>query len=155
MNHSVRPPQCDDKTILDITMNLYLYPAVLIAHRLGIFEFIALHPRNLTDICTQANVERRPAETLVMALLALKLIDRDGETFSLSRRKRKPFVKNNPHYFGYFWDLMIENSEIFSLKNLENAIRKIPRRRTASRSCLKPIRSTPIECGGLPTPCTA
>lgn len=44
MNHSVRPPQCDDKTILDITMNLYLYPAVLIAHRLGIFEFIALHP---------------------------------------------------------------------------------------------------------------
>ena len=33
MNHSVRPPQCDDKTILDITMNLYLYPAVLIAHR--------------------------------------------------------------------------------------------------------------------------
>lgn len=84
MNHSVRPPQCDDKTILDITMNLYLYPAVLIAHRLGIFEFIALHPRNLTDICTQANVERRPAETLVMALLALKLIDRDGETFSLT-----------------------------------------------------------------------
>ena len=44
MNHSVRPPQCDDKTILDITMNLYLYPAVLIAHRPGIFEFIALHP---------------------------------------------------------------------------------------------------------------
>ncbi|MEN4194243.1 MULTISPECIES: hypothetical protein [Serratia] len=33
-------------------------------------------------------------------------------------------LKNNPHYFGYFWDLMIENSEIFSLKNLENAIRK-------------------------------
>ncbi|WP_238476079.1 MULTISPECIES: hypothetical protein [Serratia] len=33
-------------------------------------------------------------------------------------------LKNNPHYFGYFWDLMIENREIFSLKNLENAIRK-------------------------------
>lgn len=90
----------------------------------GIFEFIALHPRNLTDICTQANVERRPAETLVMALLALKLIDRDGETFSLTPEAETFLLKNNPHYFGYFWDLMIENSEIFSLKNTENAIRK-------------------------------
>lgn len=98
MNHSVRPPQCDDKTILDITMNLYLYPAVLIAHRLGIFEFIALHPRNLTDICTQANVERRPAETLVMALLALKLIDRDGETFSHAGSGNL-FVKKQPALF--------------------------------------------------------
>ncbi|HGM5387705.1 TPA: hypothetical protein ACKP07_000550 [Serratia marcescens] len=44
MNPSVRPPQCDDKTLLDITMNLYLYPAVLIAHGLGIFEFIAQPP---------------------------------------------------------------------------------------------------------------
>ncbi|BEN38896.1 TPA: methyltransferase [Serratia marcescens] len=124
MNHSVRPPQCDDKTILDITMNLYLYPAVLIAHRLGIFEFIALHPRSLTDICAQANVERRPAETLVMALLALKLIARDGETFSLTPEAETFLLKSNPHYFGYFWDLMVENSEIFSLKNLESAIRK-------------------------------
>lgn len=118
MNHSVRPPQCDDKTILDITMNLYLYPAALIAHRLGIFEFIALHPRNLTDICAQANVEKRPAETLVMALVALKLIARDGETFSLTPEAEIFLLKNNPHYFGYFWDLMIENSEIFTLQNL-------------------------------------
>jgi acetylserotonin N-methyltransferase len=128
---------------------------VLIAHRLSIFEFIALHPCNLTDICAQANVERRRAETLVMALLALKLVDRDGETFSLTPEAETFLLKNNPHYFGYFWDLMVENSEIFSLKNLESAIRKIPRRYTASRNCLKPIRSTPTECGGLPTPCTA
>lgn len=59
-----------------------------------------------------------------MALLALKLVDRDGETFSLTPEAETFLLKNNPHYFGYFWDLMVENSEIFSLKNLESAIRK-------------------------------
>ncbi|MGE2249259.1 methyltransferase dimerization domain-containing protein [Serratia marcescens] len=95
------------KTLLDITMNLYLSPAVLIAHRLGIFEFIALPPppRNLTDICALANVERRPAETLIMALLALKLIARDGETFHLTP-EAEPFLLKKPHYFGYFWNLV-------------------------------------------------
>lgn len=93
------------KTLLDITMNLYLYPAVLIAHRLGIFEFIALPPSNLTDICALANVERHPAETLIMALLALKLIARDGETFHLTP-EAEPFLLKKPHYFGYFWNLV-------------------------------------------------
>lgn len=38
MQQAILPPQCDNQKILDITMNLYLYPAVLIAHRLGILD---------------------------------------------------------------------------------------------------------------------
>lgn len=47
-------------------------------------------------------MERRPAETLIMALLALKLIARDGETFHLTP-EAEPFLLKTPRYF---WDLI-------------------------------------------------
>ncbi len=124
MQQAILPPQCDNQKILDITMNLYLYPAVLIAHRLGIFEFIAESPCTLTDICFTAHLERRPAEALMMALQSLKLIIADGGKLTLAPETESFLLKKSPHYFGYYWDLLYENSETFSLKNMECAIRK-------------------------------
>lgn len=32
------PPETQDTHVFDITLNLFTYPAVLIAHKLGLFE---------------------------------------------------------------------------------------------------------------------
>ncbi|CAI0798855.1 C-20 methyltransferase BchU [Serratia entomophila] len=120
----LRQPQCNDKNILDITMNLYAYPAIIIAHRLGIFEFISGHRATLQGICTAAHIEQRPAEAVMATLLALKLVTHEDGVFNLAAEAEEYLLRDNPNYFGYFWDLMYENSENFSLKQLELAIKK-------------------------------
>lgn len=124
MNQLVKKPNCSDKSILDITMNLYAYPAIIIAHRLGIFEFINNHRANVNDICMATHIEQRPAEAIMATLLALQLVNIEKGIFNLAPEAEEYLLKDNPNYFGYFWDLMYENSENFSLKQLEIAIRK-------------------------------
>lgn len=124
MNKSIKSPVCDIKNVYDITMNLYTYPAIIIAHRLGIFEFIALHPKNITDICEGLHLEMRPVEAVMATLCAVHLINFEGGLFSLTAETQEYLLKDSPHYFGYFWDMMYDNSENFSLRNLESAIRK-------------------------------
>lgn len=119
-----RQPQCNDKKILDITMNLYAYPAIIIAHRLGIFEFISSHRATLQGICAAAHIEQRPAEAVMATLLAMKLVTQENGVFNLAAEAEEYLLRNNPNYFGYFWDLMYDNSENFSLKQLEQAIKK-------------------------------
>lgn len=124
MNLLVKPPNCNDQSILDITMNLYAYPAIIIAHRLGIFEFISLSPCSIEDIGTETQLKKRPVEAIMATLRALSLVNYEAGLFSLTAETKEFLLKESPNYFGYFWDMMYENSENFSLKNLEAAIKK-------------------------------
>lgn len=124
MRLAVIPPRCHDRNILDITMNLYTYPTIIIAHRLGVFEFMSKSPRNINDISTELQIKKRPAEAIMATLRALNLVELNAGLFRLTSEAQEFLLKGSPNYFGYFWDMMYENSENFSLKNLESAIRK-------------------------------
>lgn len=124
MDKMLRNPNYCDKSIFDITMNLYAYPAIIIAHRLGIFEFIHNQQSTIKEICSAAHIEQRPAEAIMATLRALNLVRMEEGIFHLAPEVEEYLLKYRPNYFGYFWDLMYENSENFSLKQLEKAIRK-------------------------------
>lgn len=121
---NIKRPSCDVKKIYDITMSLYTYPSIIIAHHLGIFEFIASCPRSIEDICTGLKLERRPVEAMMATLYASHLVDYKDGFFSPTEESREYLLKDSPNYYGYFWDMMYDNSENFSLKNLESAIKK-------------------------------
>ncbi|MGQ5791116.1 hypothetical protein ACUNIY_01565 [Serratia sp. IR-2025] len=101
MNPSVRPPQCDDKALLDITMNLYLYPAVLIAHRLGIFEFIA-QPPAAWPIMHSGQSGKTPSGNVGHGAIGIE-IDRQRRRYILSLAgSGNLFVKKQPALLRLF-----------------------------------------------------
>ncbi|KGD48921.1 putative methyltransferase domain protein [Burkholderia pseudomallei] len=71
-------PRYDDAAAFEVATNLFVYPAMLIAHRLGLFERLGEGPRTLDEIGAALGLARRPAEALVNASAALGFVRRDG-----------------------------------------------------------------------------
>lgn len=69
MTHAL--PRYDAAAVFDVATNLFIYPAMLIAHRLGLFERLGEGPRTLDEIGAALGLARRPAEVLVNASVSL------------------------------------------------------------------------------------
>lgn len=116
-------PRYDDAAAFEVATNLFVYPAMLIAHRLGLFERLGEGPRTLDEIGAALGLARRPAEALVNASAALGFVRRDGDRFALTARARDLLLPASRQYFGAFWDLMYDNGDTFSIAGLEAALR--------------------------------
>ncbi|KVE39315.1 methyltransferase [Burkholderia sp. TSV86] len=118
----------DDTAAFDVTLNLFLYPAMLIAHRRGLFRKLAARACTLDEIGASLGLARRPAEALVSASVALGFVRRDAERFTLTALGEDLLLPGSPTYFGAFWDLMYDNSGTFSIAGLDAALeRNAPR----------------------------
>ncbi|AOI50308.1 methyltransferase [Burkholderia oklahomensis] len=116
-------PRRDDIAIYDITLGLFVSPAMLIAHRAGLFRQLDGRPSTLGELCAALGLARRPAEALVNIAVALGFVRRDADRYALTTLGEDLLVERSPTYFGAFFDLMYEASDTFSLKSLETAIR--------------------------------
>ncbi len=123
MYKAIKFTKCDVKNVYDVTMNLYIYPSILIAHRIGIFEYIANKNKTLNEICEDLNLHKRPAQALFAVLISVNLLCFRNKKYSLPAESKEFLLKASPNYFGCFWDMMYDNKEIFSLENIEYAIR--------------------------------
>jgi predicted O-methyltransferase YrrM len=122
MSANMQRPRSDDRPLWDVAFAVYGYPALLIAHRLKVFPLLADGARTLADICKALNIQRRPAETILTAATALGFLSFEGERYSLTARSEDYLLEKSPSYFGFFWDMMIDNSEVFSYASLERAV---------------------------------
>lgn len=155
MRLAVIPPRCHDRNILDITMNLYTYPTIIIAHRLGVFEFMSKSPRNINDISTELQIKKRPAEAIMATLRALNLVELNAGLFRLTSEAQEFLLKGSPNYFGYFWDMMYENSENFSLKIWNQPSGRIRPKFIANALFSIRMLMIPRKRANSPTPCIA
>lgn len=119
----IRKPGHDDRAVLDVTLNLYAYPAILVGHRLGLFKSLGRGVKNLPEICDELNLKRRSSEVVLSVAIALGFVNRESQEYSLTELGKDYLLDSSPAYFGYFWDLMSENSANYSLMSLENAIK--------------------------------
>ncbi|MCS3390321.1 methyltransferase [Burkholderia thailandensis] len=117
-------PRYDDAAAFDVAANLFVYPAMLIAHRLGLFDRLGERARSLGEIGAALGLARRPAEALVNATVALGFVRRDGDRFALTARAQDLLLPASRQYFGAFWDLMYDNGDTFSIAGLEAALRR-------------------------------
>ena len=117
-------PRHDDVIPYDVTFGLFIYPAMLVARRLGLFRRLGAGPCTLADLGHAIGLERRPTEALVNAAVALGFAQRDGQHYRLTTLGEDLLLEGSPTYFGDFWDLMYDNAETYSVKGIEEALRR-------------------------------
>ncbi|WP_323121111.1 methyltransferase [Burkholderia alba] len=117
-------PRHDDVAVHDVTLNLFAFPAMLIAHRLGLFRRLGAGPCPLDGIGAALGLRRRPAEALVNVAVALGFVRNQTGRFALTTLGEDYLLESSPTYFGAFWDLMIDNGGTFSVAALEEALRR-------------------------------
>lgn len=117
-------PIRDDTRAYDVTFGLFIYPAMLIAHRAGLFRRLGEGPCTLHELGAALGMARRPTEALANAAVALGFAARDGERYRLSPLGEDLLLAASPTYFGDFWDLMYDNAETYSVKGIEEALQR-------------------------------
>lgn len=119
---NVQVPLVDDRPVWDVVFAIYGYPALLLAHRLKIFPLLAEGARTLPEICDALNIKPRPAEAILTAATALGFLSLQEGCYALTPVTEEYLLEKSPNYFGFFWDLMIDNYQVCSYAGLEKAI---------------------------------
>ncbi|MDV6343804.1 methyltransferase [Nitrosomonas sp. Is37] len=119
---NIQVPQVDDRPLWDVVFAIYGYPALLLAHRLRVFPLLAENTRTLSEICNALNIKQRPAEAILTAATALGFLSLQAGRYSLTPVTKEYLLENSPNYFGYFWDLMIDNYQVCTYAGLEKAV---------------------------------
>ncbi len=119
---NIQPPRVDDRPVWDVIFAVYGYPALLLAHRLKVFPLLAEGPRPLADICDALKIKPRPAEAILTVATALGFLSLQNGNYALTPVAEEYLLEKSPSYFGYLWDLMIDNYQVCSFSSLEKAI---------------------------------
>jgi SAM-dependent methyltransferase len=119
---NISQPRSDDRRLWDVPFAVYGYPALLLAHRLKVFALLGKGARTLPEICEALDLKPRPAEAILTAATALGFLSLVDTRYSLAALAEDYLLEKSPSYFGFFWDMMIDNSEVFSYTSLERAV---------------------------------
>ncbi|MEK2602564.1 methyltransferase [Burkholderia arboris] len=117
-------PRHDDRAAYDIARGLFVGPAMLIAHRLGLFRRLDEGPATVAALGDALGLARRPTEALANLAVALGFVRCDANRYALTSLGEDLLLERSPTYFGAFWDLMYDNAETFSVAGLEAALRR-------------------------------
>ena len=118
---NIQEPKVDDRPLWDVIFGIYGYPALLLAHRLRIFPLLSEDARTLPEICDALNIKPRPAEAILTTAIALGFLSLKEGRYSLTPVTEAYLLEDSPYYFGYFWNLMIDNYQVCSFTSLEKA----------------------------------
>ncbi len=115
-------PAEDDRPLWDVVLGIYGYPALLLAHKLKVFSLLANGALTLSAICDKLNIKRRPAEAILTTATALGFLSLQDERYSLTPIAEHYLLEKSPNYFGFFWDLMIDDDQVHSFASLKKAV---------------------------------
>jgi len=119
----IRKPRADDRKLWDVVFSVYGAPAVLLAHKLKLFPFLAEKPRSSAEICDYLGIATRPTETILAANAALGFVKLKGGRWTLTPHSEDYLLEGSPTYFGSYFDLIINNYSVCSIESLEKAVR--------------------------------
>ena len=118
----MRKPRMDDRPLQDLTLAIWGYPAVLVAHDLKLFPLLAEHPRTLPEICTALHLVRRPAQALLTVCTSLGLVQLQQSYYALTPLAEAYLLDSSPTYFGPIFDFTIAHYSAWSFESLKKAI---------------------------------
>lgn len=110
--------------IMKIITGAWLTQTLYVAADLGIFTKIAEGKNTIEKVANDLNIEKRPAEMLLNACVALDLLVKNGEEYENTPVADKFLIKNKPTYYGDMVAIfgMSESDEWNSWVNLKEAI---------------------------------
>ena len=115
----IRKPRVDDRKLWDVVFSVYGAPAVLLAHKLRLFPFLAEQSRSFAEICEHLGIAARPTETILAANAALGFVKLKDGRCKLTPLSEDYLLEGGPTYF----DLIINNYSVCSIEKLAKAIR--------------------------------
>lgn len=116
-------PRVDDRPLWDVLLGVFGLPVVMISHRLDLFERIHAKPPTFAELCEEMKLSRRTAQILVSTAMALGFLHlHDDGRYRLTALSEDYLLKASPTYFGHYWDLLIDNRDVFSFDALQSAI---------------------------------
>src|SRR5438552_909596 len=118
----IRKPSTDDRLLWDISSGMMAGPAVLVAHELKLFPFLAETPRTLSEVCEALHLARRPAEALLAVCVSVGLAHKQDDSYTLTPTAEEYLLDTSPTYFGGFFDLLIATSSLASFESVKRAV---------------------------------
>lgn len=115
-------PRQDDRPLWDVLLGIFGLPAMFIAHRLDLFELVDAKAPTFDELCAGLKLERRTGQILASSATALGFLVLEGDRYRLTALSEDYLLKRSPTYFGHYWDLLIDNHQVFSFDALETAI---------------------------------
>jgi len=119
---AMKRPRSDDHLVWDMIMGVYGHQAVLLAHDLKLFPFLADAPRTLEEVADALKIAHRPASSLLQACAAFCLVEsRDGR-YALTPVAEDYLLESSPVYFGGFLDYTLANRSVLTFDALKQAV---------------------------------
>lgn len=119
---ALQAPRTDGRTLWDILAGLIGYPALVVAHELKLFPLLNTKARTIAEIASDLSIAERPTEALVFANVALGMLQRNGDKYTLTPLAEDYLLESSPTYFGGALDLLAQNDFITSSASLKQAV---------------------------------
>jgi len=118
----IRGPREDDRRMWDVLSGIFGYPAVLVAHDLGLFPLLAAEPRSLQQVCDALGIARRPAEALLAVCSSLGFASKADDRYRLTPFAEDYLLESGSAYFGGYLDHVIQHYSVWSFESLKKAV---------------------------------
>jgi hypothetical protein len=121
---SVKLPKkpLDDRRLSDAITGVYAFPAVLVAHKLGLFEALGNNALTADEVGRRLNLKARPTAALLACTSSLGLTRTLRKNFRLSPLGAEYLLKESPTYWGHFLDYFIETRSAWSVDGIEKSV---------------------------------
>lgn len=90
----------DDGPIWDVFLSANLYPSVIAAAEVGLFEALAKGPTSRAELCISLSLSPRSIDVLVDLMGALGFIRQSGSSLELTTTSRKYLVSESRFFWG-------------------------------------------------------
>jgi hypothetical protein len=121
-SNKLRKRPLDDRRLTDAIDGVYALPAILVAHKLGLFETIGRGALTTAEIALRLNLEARPTGALLACAASLGLINANGHRCRLTPLGAEYLLKESPTYWGHYLDFFIETRAAWSLDAIEKSL---------------------------------
>lgn len=115
-------PAMDDIAIHDINTGLFAYPAVLVAHKIGLFDFVAAAPRTAAEIADRFALHPRAIDAILGVCVGTGFLEAAGDRFSATPLTQHYMVRESPTTWAYYLDSLIANHQMYSYPRVEDCL---------------------------------
>ena len=121
--HSRPPrPRSDDRRLRTIVSGIQAYPAILVAHRIGLYEALADGPLSLAELGETLALAPRACRALVAVAMSLGTLRHDAGQLALTELAEDYLLRRSETYWGPYFDWLASQSALFSVDSIASSL---------------------------------
>ncbi len=110
MDDLVRLPKSDPAELFRYRDGIYAAELLAAAVTgLDFFSWLAKSPADAKTICTALGLAERPVDVMLTLFSAMRLVEKSGDTFRLTKNAREFLVRDSPWFLGPYYSSFAEH----------------------------------------------